>query len=150
MDASYVTQRNGLRLLFAVIFIVINIILLPFRIKSGFNNLQNNGSSIGGIDADSSRIGGGTIKIGAVNPSRKWTELEAYSPRRLEEANVRISFRLHDPKDEPRPYKFLSVDTFVCNNRADLPPSLGTSDEGRLFDFTTTVSTNLNSKCYFL
>eukprot|EP00581_Thalassiosira_minuscula_P014380 CAMPEP_0183729158 /NCGR_PEP_ID=MMETSP0737-20130205/29832_1 /TAXON_ID=385413 /ORGANISM="Thalassiosira miniscula, Strain CCMP1093" /LENGTH=398 /DNA_ID=CAMNT_0025961283 /DNA_START=213 /DNA_END=1407 /DNA_ORIENTATION=+ len=57
-------------------------------------------------------------------------------------AKYRISFRLHDPKDVPRPDKFLSVNNFFCHaDREDLPPSLGATG---LFDFTTTVSTNLN------
>ena len=62
----------------------------------------------------------------------------------LKDGKSAISYRLHDPKDEPRPDKFLSVDTFFCKDRADLPPSLQSTDEGKLFDFTTTVSTNLN------
>mmetsp|Transcript_10115 Transcript_10115/g.18239 ORF Transcript_10115/g.18239 Transcript_10115/m.18239 type:complete len:473 (+) Transcript_10115:58-1476(+) len=128
-----ITKRNYRRLLFAIVFIAINIILLPFRIKSGFDLQRYNAMN---TDADS-YIDGSTIKIGIA-----WTD--TYSPRHLKEQNVRISFRLHDPKDVPRPDKFLSVDTFFCKNRVDLPPSLGPSDKGRLFDFTTTVSTNLN------
>ena len=59
-------------------------------------------------------------------------------------SNVRIAFRLHDPAGAPRPDRFLSVGAFVCKDRAALPPALGPSREGRLFDFTTTISTDLN------
>lgn len=57
---------------------------------------------------------------------------------------MRIAFRLHDPAGAPRPDRFLSVGAFVCKDRAALPPALGPSREGRLFDFTTTISTDLN------
>ncbi|KAL7532351.1 hypothetical protein ACHAXR_004578 [Thalassiosira sp. AJA248-18] len=126
------TKRNHRRLLFAIIFIAINIILLPFRIKSGFDS--KNGAADTGAD---SYIDGDTMKIGTT-----WTD--TYSPRHLKENNVRISFRLHNPEDEPPPDKFLSVSNFFCKDRMPLPPSLGPSGDGRLFDFTTTVSTNLN------
>ncbi|KAL7544232.1 hypothetical protein ACHAWF_010052 [Thalassiosira exigua] len=129
---GYVLTRNR-RLLFAVVFVVINIVMLPSRIKSGLELQQHDSTT---SDAVSS-IDGRAIKIG-----KTWTD--TYSPGHLKEQNVRISFRLHDPKDVPRPDKFLSVPTFFCKDREDLPPSLGSSEEGRLFDFTTTVSTNLN------
>ncbi|KAL9191338.1 hypothetical protein ACHAXT_001044 [Thalassiosira profunda] len=127
-----ISKRNHRRLLFAIIFIAINIMLLPFRIKAGLRRDFGSGSN-----ANSYTGGAGSIKIGTA-----WAE--TYNPQHQKENNVRISFRLHDPKDEPPPDKFLSVGTFFCKDRAGLPPSLGPSDEGRLFDFTTTVSTNLN------
>mmetsp|Transcript_37845 Transcript_37845/g.81694 ORF Transcript_37845/g.81694 Transcript_37845/m.81694 type:complete len:479 (+) Transcript_37845:29-1465(+) len=133
-----ITKRDHRRLVFAIVFIAINIILLPLRIKSGFD-AQGHSNTINTDDGNAFSDGSSAIKIGA---GTTWTD--TYSPRHLKEQNVRISFRLHDPKDVPRPDKFLSVDTFFCKNRADLPPSLGSSEKGRLFDFTTTVSTNLN------
>mmetsp|Transcript_22105 Transcript_22105/g.48087 ORF Transcript_22105/g.48087 Transcript_22105/m.48087 type:complete len:475 (+) Transcript_22105:274-1698(+) len=129
-----ITKHNHRRLLFALAFITINILLLPSRIKSGFDLQRDNAT---GADAGLYNDNRSTIKIGTT-----WTD--TYSPRHLKEKNVRISFRLHDPKDVPPPDKFLSVDTFFCKDRADLPPSLGPSDKGRMFDFTTTISTNLN------
>lgn len=57
--------------------------------------------------------------------------------------SVRVSFKLHTIDDVPVPDKFLSVDTFVCQKRSDLPPSFAPTQDGRLFDFTTTVSTDL-------
>ena len=129
-----ISKRNHRRLLFAIIFIAINILLLPFRIKAGLRRDYGSGSNA------NSYTGVGSIKTGT-----SWAD--TYNPQHQKENNVRISFRLHDPKDEPPPDKFLSVGTFFCKDRADLPPSLGPSDEGRLFDFTTTVSTNLNSEC---
>ena len=137
IDIMIITKDNYRRLVFAIIFIAINIIILPFRIKSGFD-LQQNGSSnidINNIDVPSFN----SIKISA--PS---VYTDTYNPQHVKENNIRISYRLHNPKDEPRPDKFLSVDTFFCKDRADLPPSLQSTDEGKLFDFTTTVSTNLN------
>jgi len=130
-----ITKDNYRRFVFAIIFIAINIIILPFRIKSGFDLQQSGSSNVDNIDVPSFN----SIKISA--PS---VYTDTYNPQHVKENNIRISYRLHNPKDEPRPDKFLSVDTFFCKDRADLPPSLQSTDEGKLFDFTTTVSTNLN------
>jgi len=131
------SKHNQRRLLFAIAFTAINIISLPSRIKSGFYLQGDTASGTTDVAGLSKEIRRNAIKIGA-----PWTD--TYSPNHSKENNVRISFRLHDPEDVPRPDKFLSVDNFICKDRADLPPSLGPSDKGRLFDFTTTVSTNLN------
>lgn len=137
-----IAKDNPRLIIFAIIFIAINIILLPSRIKSDFD-LQNsnisNATVIEGASSDSSSVNGKCIKLGSNS-----IYTNSYNPRQTAEQNIRISFRLHNVQDEPRPDKFLSVDTFFCKDRADLPPSLQSSDEGRLFDFTTTVSTNLN------
>ena len=129
------------RLAFAIIFIAINILLLPSRIKSGFDLQNGNNATAISFDDDtiSTFSGRSSIKMGSPT---SW--VDTYNPQNVIENNIRISFRLHDPKDEPRPDKFLSVDTFFCKDREELPPSLQSSDEGKLFDFTTTVSTNLN------
>ena len=135
-----ITKRNHRRLLFAIIFIAINIILLPFRIKSSVKNdtsVGNNNNIAGSLSLNAGN--GNVLKLGSTTT---WTD--TYSPSHIKENNVRISFRLHNPEDEPRPDKFLSVSTFFCKDRAPLPPSLGANGNGRLFDFTTTVSTNLN------
>ena len=156
-----ITKDNYRRFVFAIIFIAINIIILPFRIKSGFD-LQQSGSS---NDMNNSVPSSNSIKTSAPSvytdsndidintdvPSFNSIKISApsvytdtYNPQHVKENNIRISYRLHNPKDEPRPDKFLSVDTFFCKDRADLPPSLELTDEGKLFEFTTTVSTNLN------
>ena len=104
---------------------------------------MQNGNNATAISFDDDTIstfsGRSSIKMGSPT---SW--VDTYNPQNVIENNIRISFRLHDPKDEPRPDKFLSVDTFFCKDREELPPSLQSSDEGKLFDFTTTVSTNLN------
>ena len=69
-----------------------------------------------------------------------WTE--SHSAYHAMDPTVRISFRLHDPKDEPYPNKFLSVKPYMCNgnDKADLPSSLS----GRtVLNFTTTIATDL-------
>jgi len=130
-------RYNHRRLLLAFVFIAINLIILPSRItiKSGFEAV--------GVDSSpavSSSLGEAiSIRAGRGLP---WTE--SYEPRQTKVRNVRVSFRLHDVEDEPRPDKFLSVDSFFCrHNRTDLPRTLQTNGDGRLFDFTTTVSTDL-------
>jgi len=118
------------------LFISINLIILPSRItKSGFEA----GSSSGSDGGDSLAFAANTIRAGRGAP---WTD--SYEPRQTKVRNVRVSFRLHDVENEPRPDKFLSVDSFFCRqNRTDLPAVLQTNGNGRLFDFTTTVSTDL-------
>ena len=47
-----------------------------------------------------------------------------YAPNHIKEGGIRISFRLHDPKDVPHPVKFAGVPGYLCNEGAALPPSL--------------------------
>eukprot|EP00581_Thalassiosira_minuscula_P001575 CAMPEP_0183734918 /NCGR_PEP_ID=MMETSP0737-20130205/45159_1 /TAXON_ID=385413 /ORGANISM="Thalassiosira miniscula, Strain CCMP1093" /LENGTH=582 /DNA_ID=CAMNT_0025968537 /DNA_START=140 /DNA_END=1888 /DNA_ORIENTATION=+ len=68
---------------------------------------------------------------------------ESYSPKKFMDDNIRISFRLHDPKDVPYPDKFVGVPGYRCTDGpdlADLPPTLS----GRtILNFTTTIATDL-------
>ena len=92
--------------------------------------------------ASASRIVGHSIQMDATD--LHWTD--SHSPylrndeNSMQQQDVRISFRLHDPADVPYPKKFLSVPGYMCF-AGELPPSLS----GRtLLNFTTTISTNLN------
>ena len=138
-----ICTHNHRRLLLAVVFIAINLIILPSRItKSGFeagSSSRSDGGDSHPSPVASSILGEAlSIRAGGDLP---WTD--SYEPRQTKARNVRVSFRLHDVEDEPRPDKFLSVDSFFCQNRTDLPRTLQSNGNGRLFDFTTTVSTDL-------
>jgi len=81
----------------------------------------------------------GNTHIRQTTAKYAWTE--SHSPYHIMDPNVRISFRLHDPKNVPYPDKFLSVVPYMCGkDKAELPPSLS----GRtILNFTTTIATDL-------
>ncbi|KAL7527328.1 hypothetical protein ACHAXR_001898, partial [Thalassiosira sp. AJA248-18] len=86
-------------------------------------------------------ISGNNHHIHQTTANSAWTESHSAYHAMMSDPNIRISFRVHDPKDVPYPNKFLSVVPYMCgNDKADLPPSLS----GRtILNFTTTIATNL-------
>ncbi|KAL7549848.1 hypothetical protein ACHAWF_013107 [Thalassiosira exigua] len=96
----------------------------------------------GGVEGGIDGIGGqefGSGHVRATTSASAWTE--SHSPYHVMDPSIRISFRLHDPADVPRPSKFLSVKPYTCgDDKADLPPSLSPRS---VLGFTATIATDL-------